>query len=221
MWIFYSGGMLLPSLAPLDKADPKMTANGVRTLQIRGREAAHLRNFIKDYVDPMGFDHSPVEKTPTMDYTCRFYMRPEDFAEAVAQAVRDIDYRKFKESSERRDGRKLRYRSGPNYHRLLIDIWSTTARWKRPGGYWGRPLPTQRVDSDADWGTYDLDGALDYTPDSEVRKLSILNEVRDVPPSQWGSYLSDDELKLVLREHTAALKQEKRPRRRRNRKKAS
>jgi hypothetical protein len=225
MWIFYSGGMLLPSLAN-EKTDPSWTQNGKYPLQVRGREIEHLKNFLADYMDPMGLEHTEIEETPHRDYTCRFYCTAEDFALAVAAAVRDIDYSAFKESSERRDGKKLRYKTGREYHNLLIDIWSTTARWRRPGGYWGRVYTPRsgQLDLDADWGNYDLDGTdgvLDYTPGTAQRKLSILAEVKDVPASQWGSYLTDEELKLVLSEHTAALKKENPSRRRRNRKKAS
>ncbi len=134
-WIFLSDSMLMPSLAPMDKADPKLTL-GRRTMQVRGRLRSHLTNFIENYGE--GLDISEVEDTPFADYTCRFYATPEAFAEAMKRAMLDIDYRKFKDTSER--PRKLTGKvpeKATEYHSVLSGVWSITQRVSPAGGFYG------------------------------------------------------------------------------------
>lgn len=237
MWIFYSGGMLLPSLAPMDKADPKLTKNGKLTMQVRARDAAHLRNLIKDYLKPRNIEHSKIENTPWADYTSRIYLRPEDFAAVVSLMVMDIDYRKFKETSERKNANgKPRYSSGRDYHDLLLQVWGTVALWRRPGGYWGKvyspPRQHQRdghtprstfFDELADWDTIPSayeSGVEDYMPSSAERKELLLDRVSGLPTSEWAHWLSAEELTLVHAEFEKARKLERKApvRRRRGRK---
>jgi hypothetical protein len=280
-WIFLPGGLLMPAEFPADKADPKFVPEGSDfDLQIRARVKSHLENFIRDYMEPMGLTYSEIEATPQMDYNFRFYCSREDFAKAIAEAMLNIDYMKFKPTAEDRDeeGKPL-YADGKDYHSVLNTIWGSVTRLGRPGGVWAyepgkkgawagytskysgrtyaesvaaqdragrwwrdepvgnRPAGTSRWDDEYDamrvyeggtapaWNIdtddvkdsdslwKDLHDAAgldfpDYVSPSEARRNQILFEVDDIPPSQWGDYLSDEELDIVREEHRQALDDE-------------
>jgi hypothetical protein len=148
MWIFTPGGLLMPASLPTKEkdhvvADPKFTEDGKFDLQVRGRVDSHLQNFIRDYMDPLGLEHSKIQYTPKMDYNVRFYCKQEDFAKAVAQCVLDIDYLKYKPTAERRtpDGKYLMYEDGKAFHSVLNAIWSNVTRLGAPYGgssWWGQ-----------------------------------------------------------------------------------
>jgi len=134
MWIFTSGGALMPSLAPLDKADEQYTL-GYRDFQVRARVRSHLENFIRDYMEPMGLDYSEIETTDSMDYDCRFYTTQSAFAMAMSLAIHDIDYKTFKDTSERRDRKgRLLYADGKAYHDVLYRVWAVMASLGNPYG---------------------------------------------------------------------------------------
>lgn len=135
-WIFLPGAMMMPSETPMDIADPKLTL-GTRNIQVRGRLVSHLQHFIDTYMEPHGLDHSEIEETPDMDYTCRFYATKESFAMGMYHAMMDIDYRKFKQQSERtnEDG-SLMFERGKEYHSVLNSIWSVSTRLNPAGGYY-------------------------------------------------------------------------------------
>ena len=138
MWIFLPGGLLMPAEFPADLVDKTFVPEGSGyDLQIRARVRSHLENFIRDYADPLDLPHSDVQMTPDMDYNCRIYMRREDFAIAMARAVLDIDFEKFKPTAERigMDGKPL-YKDGKAYHGVLNSIWGTLTRLGAPGGIW-------------------------------------------------------------------------------------
>lgn len=232
MWLFWSGGLLMPALTPesynsttKNPADPKLTDNGRRTLQVRGRIESHLQNFIDEYMEPLGLDYSAIEKTPQLDYNVRFYTTPEDFSVAIAQAVRDIDYKNFKVQAERKDldGKPL-YKDGQKYHQVLVNLWSAIMQLAPAGGAyvgWGTsskhgslpystsrylpakasqtPLFSQR-ERDSHWWNDDSDTlGMDYTPTKEVERDSLIMEMlRDgIPVEEWGDYLSESEYRLV------------------------
>ena len=140
-WIFLPGSMMMPALAPMEKSDPELTL-GYRELQVRGRLVSHLEDFITNFMDPFGLDHSEVEETPWADYTCRFYTTREAYGAALANAMLDIDYRSFKIQAERKnpDG-TLRYAKGREYHDVLTSVWSASAQLNPPGGYYGPRSP--------------------------------------------------------------------------------
>jgi len=216
-WIFLSDSMLMPSLAPMDKADPKLTL-GRRTMQVRGRLRSHLENFIENYGE--GLDISEVEDTPFADYTCRFYATPEAFAEAMKRAMLDIDYRKFKDTAERPRKKTGKVpEKAKEYHSVLMTIWSATQRVGRAGGWYGaysasnprgyRPrsasehvnyggtaprLGSTFLGDDDRWWE---DDDFDYTPSREERIESLLEEVQDIPTDQWEDFLDPDEYELV------------------------
>lgn len=140
-WIFLPGSMMMPSETPLDKANPAFTL-GVRNLQVRGRLVTHLQHFITTFMEPHGLDHSEIEETPDMDYTCRFYTTKEAYAQAIYHAMMSIDYRKFKEQTERKnpDGTP-QFDKGREYHEVLNSIWSVSTRLNPAGGYYAPRSP--------------------------------------------------------------------------------
>lgn len=147
MWNFLPGGLLMPSIVPTDedgnsKAKPELTNNGEYMLQVRARVESHLTNFIRDYMDPYGLPHSEIELTPDMDYNARFYTTHEVYAEAMKNAILDIDYAKFKPTAERMvrndDGTFTPlYADGKKYHSILNTIWGSLTRLAPAGGVWG------------------------------------------------------------------------------------
>lgn len=217
-WIFLSGGLLLPSLAPMDKADPALTL-GYRELQVRGRLTEHLQYFIDTYMDPHGLDHSDIEETPFTDYNCRFYATREAFAQAMGYAMLDIDYRKFKQTAEDKDETgKFKYAHAKVYHSVLDSIWAISTRLNQPGGWYGPWSPSNpkgftprrgrsigstfhgtAVLDDEYWSTPPLamDDDLDYTPTREQEAEDLLDELRGIPVDDWRDELSDREYELV------------------------
>lgn len=138
MWIFAPLGLLMPSNFPADKVSKEFVPDGSDfDLQVRARVESHLENFIRDYLVPMGLEHSAIEMTPQMDYNCRIYMSKADFAAALAAMVMDIDFQKFKPTAEDKDeaGKPL-YKDGVAYHSVLNSIWGTVCGLGRPGGIW-------------------------------------------------------------------------------------
>lgn len=157
MWIFTSGGLLMPATFPKDLVDKKyMDEAGLFDLQVRGRVVSHLENFIRDYMDPMGLAHSEIQKTPEMDYNARFYCAKADFAAAIAQTVLAIDYEKFKPTAEDTDAEgKPLYAEGKEYHSVLNSIWGTVCRLGSPGGKWAYPLaPLSTYKASSHTGSY-------------------------------------------------------------------
>jgi hypothetical protein len=135
MWIFLQGGLIMPSQAPMDEANPELTL-GYRDIQVRARLTEHLEYFIRTYMSDL--DHSEIELTPHMDYNARFYTTREELGLAMTMAVMDIDYRKFKPTAERIDpttGKKFAH--GAKYHSVLNSIWSSLLRLAPAGGVWG------------------------------------------------------------------------------------
>ena len=140
-WIFLPGSMMMPALAPMEKADTDLTL-GYRDLQVRGRLVSHLEDFTTNFMDPFDLDHSEIQETPWADYTCRFYTTREAYGAALANAMLDIDYASFKIQAERMnpDG-TLRYAKGKEYHEVLTSVWSASAQLNPPGGYYGPRSP--------------------------------------------------------------------------------
>jgi hypothetical protein len=142
MWLFLSGGLLMPATFPKSKVDKKFVPEDSDfDIQVRGRVVSHLENFIRDYMEPNGYAVSEIQVTPNMDYNCRFYTRRQDFAIAVGMAVLDIDFEKFKPTAERKDANGVAlYKDGSAYHSVLNSIWGTVTSLGRPGGKWDKPF---------------------------------------------------------------------------------
>lgn len=135
MWIFLPGGLLMPAAVPMNKVDAKWTNGGEWNLQVRARTLSHLTNFIRDFMTEGTY--SEIQSTPEMDYNYRFYTSKVSFATAMASAMLQIDYQKFKPMAEDRyDDGTLKYMDGKEYHSVLNSIWGTVCRLGRPGGKW-------------------------------------------------------------------------------------
>lgn len=147
-WLFLPQGLLMPAIIPdptkgEGEADPKLTDNGRRQIQVRSRVESHLTNFIRDYMRPMGLDFSDIQHTPNMDYNVRFYTTHEDFAKAVMQAMLDINALKFKPLAEQKDANnKPIFKDGAPWHSLLNGVWGSITRLAPAGGSWAPYSPT-------------------------------------------------------------------------------
>jgi len=147
-WLFLPQGLLMPAIIPdpakgEGEADPKLTDNGRRQIQVRSRVESHLTNFIRDYMRPMGLDFSDIQHTPNMDYNVRFYTTKEDFAQAVMQAMLDINALKFKPLAEQRDANnKPLFKDGGPWHSLLNGVWGSITRLAPAGGSWAPYSPS-------------------------------------------------------------------------------
>lgn len=137
MWIFLTSGLIMPVVTD-KRCDPKLTDNGRLDMQVRGRLTAHLKRFISDYMDPYGLEHSKIEQTPTHDYTCRFYCTADAFAAAMGYAVKDIDYRHFKDrSTDKTPEGTYKYKFAERYHSLLLRIWGASLDLNPEEGLYG------------------------------------------------------------------------------------
>lgn len=131
MWLFTSGGLLMPSARP-----PKTVPLGDdRTLQIRARRWRDLDRLRTEY---MQGKLGPIMHTPKMDYEFRAYCTPEAFAWAVFQMIMGIDYQKFKPTTEDRYGDK-------ELHTAYNAVWATVmthlGSWERYAAAQGKPSP--------------------------------------------------------------------------------
>jgi len=209
MWIFTSNGLLMPSAVPEDKASTRWTW-GIFTLQVRARVREHLESFMEQYMEP-GTYNPEIQETPDMDYNFRFYTTNGAFADAMAKAVMDIDYTKFKPTAEH----------DHEYHKVLNDIWSTVISLNKPGGKWGRIIDSYSYRSADGYNVYGLhDDEIDddgrpigssFLPDED--DLSFVDrEFRDkliedldnqgIDPEGWVDYVTDYEWELLMPEYS-------------------
>lgn len=212
MWIMTSFGILMPSIIP-----PKYQKPGDdRTLQIRTRREKDLTILRTKY---MPRTLGPSIYSPDKDYEWRAYCTPEAFGLAMAQMITEIDYAKFKPTTE------------DQYHdRELHDtynaIWSVVSRHlstkTHQTAYWHRIRP--HTPSKSGKGTVttvgDLVGSGHYEPsyrgngepldrwrhwdeeyrhyDTGVGRDAYEAEVWDQPDVVESLY---DEIDELLREH--------------------
>ncbi len=142
MWIAFSGGFLSVVARP-----PHTVRSGdARTLQVRARDAEHLRRFRRDYCVGLG----RVLHSPQRDYQYRAYVAPAALAEAMIRLVGDVDYTNFKDSIDDRYGD---YR----LHGALLGVWGTLDRVysrQAPGRFpasRNQPRLFSDVDPDDEW----------------------------------------------------------------------
>lgn len=118
MWLMTGFGILMPAIRP-----PKTIARGdLRTMQIRSRRRQDLDILRAQYMPTLG----ATIATPQMDYNFRAYCTPDAFAVAMMKAILDIDYLKFKPTTEDRYG-------DAELHTLYNRIWSVVTDLNRPG----------------------------------------------------------------------------------------
>lgn len=125
MWVMTSFGILMPSLRP-----PNTVAEGdTQTLQVRSRRRKDLEilrdEYMKDDLGPiLGNEDFPADHPP-MDYNFRAYCTPEAFGVALTKITADIDFEKFKPTTE------SKYKDA-ELHSVYNAIWSTVCRLGEP-----------------------------------------------------------------------------------------
>jgi len=103
-----SFGILMPSIRP-----PKTVPLGdSRTIQVRARREQDLEILRDEY---MGDELGPIMVTPEFDYNFRAYCTPEAFGRAMFQLSVEIDYEKFKPTTDRYNDWEL--------HSVYNKIW--------------------------------------------------------------------------------------------------
>lgn len=120
MWLMTSFGILMPSIRP-----PKtVPADDNRTIQVRVRVKKHLEILRDEFMhDELG----PIWDTPSMDYNFRAYCTPEAWARACYAMALEVDYQKFKPTTESKyNDKKL--------HSVYNSIWSDVCMLNRPWG---------------------------------------------------------------------------------------
>jgi len=111
MWVMTSFGILMPSLRPADK----IPEGDNRLLQIRTRRRKDLDILRDEY---MGDELGDTVELAGTDYEFRAYCTHEAWGRAMAKMSLDIDYVKFKPTTEDK------YDDG-QLHQLYNSIWST------------------------------------------------------------------------------------------------
>lgn len=121
-----SFGILMPSLRPAST----VPAGDNRIMQIRTRRARDLEILRTEYMkETLG----PTVYMRNTDYEYRAYCTPEAWADAMARMSLDIDYTKFKPTTERYHDSQLHNL----YNRLWGIIFSTLSTTKHQNDYWG------------------------------------------------------------------------------------
>jgi hypothetical protein len=244
MWIFLPTGLLMPAIVPMDKADAAFT-EGKYNLQVRGRLVSHLEDFIKTYMEP-GTYHEEIQLNPDMDYNCRFYTTHEAFTKALALAVADIDYEKFKPTAEHlnKDGSKRK--DGAKYHSVLNSLWTTITRLAPAGGSWayssvGSKYGQRQVGAinegseryssryldeiqnsydpaeNPSWWTDQRDSGMDDWDPNKLTEEDVIKSLEGIPLAQWDEHCDEQEWALVRDTWVIAMAEAARPSRRERR----
>jgi hypothetical protein len=130
VWLMTSFGILMPAARPVDT----VASGDPRTMQVRARRRVDLEVLRDEY---MGDDLGEIIHTPDMDYNYRAYCTPEAFGAVVAQLVEEIDYLKFKPTTESRYKDAL-------LHRVYDEIWSVVTMLGTPWEGRSRRVPKPR-----------------------------------------------------------------------------
>lgn len=108
MWVMASFGILMPSVRP----EGTIPEGDDRAIQIRVRRLVELERLKALYMPEMG----EVIFMPNTDYEYRTYCTHAQLGEVLARIAMDIDYTKFKPTTERHGDSKL--------HAAYNSIWS-------------------------------------------------------------------------------------------------
>jgi len=114
VWIMTSYGILMPADLPDELVDTRFNWD----MQVRARDRRTLRVTVAKMRN-IKMNVSSVQATPQLDYEYRFYCDRADFAEFIRQEVLEIDYEKFKPTTESKEEG-----GGPLLHRLYNRIWA-------------------------------------------------------------------------------------------------
>jgi hypothetical protein len=131
MWVMTSFGILMPAIRPAHT----ILAGDERTMQIRTRRARDLDILRARY---MPTTLGANIHTPDKDYEYRAYCTPHAFALALAAITVEIDYLKFKPTTEKKFGDR-------ELHDTYNAIWSTVlyhlSTPKHRHDYWVNSAP--------------------------------------------------------------------------------
>lgn len=108
MWVFTSFGVLMPSVRPKGT----IPAGDDRLIQVRARRMRDLIILKNEYLPELG----DIIEIPYSDYEYRAYCTHEQWAAALAKISMDIDYTKFKPTTEAKYGDK-------QLHDLYNKVW--------------------------------------------------------------------------------------------------
>lgn len=127
MWICTPFGILMPALRP-----PHTVPKGdKRLLQVRARERAYLDTFRDRYCSDLG----KTQHFPNHDYPWKAYVSHRDLAMAVAEMTLDIDYEKFKPTTETKRGLKSK-ELAKRLHNCYSSMWSVQVTHGDGTGGW-------------------------------------------------------------------------------------
>jgi hypothetical protein len=131
MWIMTSYGILMPAELPVELVDTRFGWD----MQVRARDRRTLRVAIAKMKD-LKMNVSAVQATPQLDYEYRFYCNRLDFARLMHDEITEIDYQKFKPTTELREEG-----GGPRLHTLYNKIWCVVINHYDPQP---KPKPKKR-----------------------------------------------------------------------------
>lgn len=201
MWVMTSFGILMPSVRPPGTVDPLDN----RTLQIRARREKDLSILRDEY---MGDALGPTWETPEMDYNFRAYCTPEAWGRALYDMAQQIDYQKFKPTTED-------YYGDAELHSVYNQIWGTVCRLNAPwggrrfyegGSYWGDSEMRWSDSPDETTRKVIDEWAQSFTTEDERKALEddvrevLREELKDIPRESWKEILSPEEYDLMTGE---------------------
>lgn len=174
MWICTPFALLMPSLRPANT----VPAGDNRLIQVRARRRIDLTRFRDLYMPELG----EIIEIPHTDYEVRAYCTHEQLAAAVAKVVMDIDFVKFKPTTERFKDHQL--------HNAYNAMWGAAFRIlstkKHQREYWGLEAARYRRSSTGRGRI--TPPTIDWSDIEDDEKLS------DLVPKSW-----DDEVPTVTR----------------------
>ncbi len=177
MWIMTSFGILMPSVRPAGTIPP----GDERHIQVRARRRKDLEILKAEY---MGDKLGEIQALVGTDYEYRAYCTRVDWAETMAKMSLDIDYTKFKPTTDRYKDHSL--------HALYLSMWGMilnrlstkeyqTAYWR---GEFSRPAQRRTGDTrrwlreEGQPDVRDEDYLLDAIDTSDVDDLSAGPDLR-------------------------------------------
>lgn len=119
MWIMTGQGVYMPATIPMTvrrELDLPLDWD----LQVRARDRKALTKVRKQMI-ARNCEVSAIVNTRHMDYEYRFYCSSDDYGALIAAQIREIDYDKFKPTTERKGG------GGPRLHSLYNRLWGVIA----------------------------------------------------------------------------------------------
>lgn len=174
MWVMTSWGILMPSLRP-----PATVPDGDdRVLQVRARRDRDLNILRALYLPELG----ETIHTPTFDYNYRAYCTKAQFAAAMAKVTEDIDYEKFKPTTDRFNDNEL--------HGVYNSIWGTVCKLGTP---WEAYKGHDPNFIDSGYGWYDrAQGTSKTAPKADDKYSAMSVEMDELDDMMREGYIPHD-----------------------------